>query len=94
MLDRVDVVSEECGPEISGADDLLGSGHPGEMAAAGTAMTITKDVFSFLMCKAATKNCVDPSPVKNISYEEVARGLVTDTTTFITSDCGAKLLCA
>ena len=62
------------------------------MAAAGTAMTIIKDLFGFLVCKATTKNCVDSSPVKDISYEEVARGLVTDTTTFITSDGGLELL--
>ena len=67
MLDRIDAVGEECGPEISGADDLLGSGHPGEMAAAGTAMTIIKDLFSFLVCKETTKNCVDSSQVKDIS---------------------------
>ena len=92
MLDCVDAVGEECGPEISGADDLLGSGHPGEMAAAGTAMTIVKDLFSFLMCQATTKNCVDSSPIKDISNEEVARGMVTDTTTSVPSDCGLKLL--
>ena len=92
MLDRIDAVGEECGPKISGADDLLGSGHPREMAAVGTAMTIIKDLFSFRMCKATTKNCIDSSPVKDISNEEVARGMVTDTTTSVSSDCGLKLL--
>ena len=62
------------------------------MAAAGTAMTIIKDLFSFLVCKATTKNCVDSSPIKDISNEEVARGMVTDTTTSIPSDYGLKLL--
>ena len=55
-------------------------------------MAIIKDLFSFLVCKATTKNGVDSSPVKDISYEEVARGLVADTTTFIMSDFGSKLL--
>ena len=92
MLDRSDAVGEKGGLEVSGVDDLLGSGHPGEMAAAGTAMTIIKDLFGFCMCKATTKNCIDSSPVKDISNEEVARGMVTDTTTSISSDCGLKLL--
>ena len=92
MLDRIDVVGEECGPEISGADDLLGSGHPREMAAAGTAMTIIKNLFSFRMGKATTKNCIDSSLVKDISNEEVARSMVTDMTTFVPSDYGFKLL--
>ena len=63
------------------------------MAATGTTMTIIKDVFSFLKCEEMMKNCVDRSPVKDISYEEVARGLVTDTTTFITRDFGSEFLC-
>ena len=67
MLDRSDAVGEKGGPKVSSVDNLLGSGHPGEMAAAGTSMTIIKDLFSFLVCKATTKNCVDPSPVKDIS---------------------------
>ena len=92
MLDCIDAIGEECGPEISGADDLLGSGHPREMAAAGTAMTIIKNLFSFRMCKATTKNGIDSAPVKDISNEEVARGMVTDTTTFVSSDIGLKLL--
>ena len=92
MFDRIDTVGEECGPEISGVDYLLGSGHPREMAAAGTAMTIIKNLFSFRMGKATTKNGIDPSPVKDISNEEVARGMVTDTTTSVLSDCGVKLI--
>ena len=62
------------------------------MAAADTAMAIIKDLFSFLVCKATTKNRVDSSPVKDISDEEVARGMVTDTTTSVPSDYGLKLL--
>ena len=62
------------------------------MAAAGTAMTIIKNLFSFRMCKATTKDGVDSSPVKDISNEEVARGMVTDMTTSISSDCGLKIL--
>ena len=92
MLDHIDAVGEECGPKISGVDNLLGSGHPREMAAAGTAMTIIKDLFSFLVCKATMKNRVDSSPVKDISDEEVARGMMTDTTMSITSDGGSELL--
>ena len=62
------------------------------MATAGTAMKIIKDLFNFLVCKETTKNRVDSSPVKDISDEEVARGLMTDTTTSITSDGGSELL--
>ena len=55
-------------------------------------MTIIKGLFSFFVCEATTKNCVDSLSVKDISYEEIARGLVTDTTTLIMSDGGSKLL--
>ena len=55
-------------------------------------MTIIKDLFSFFMCEEMTKNCVDSLLVKDISNEEIVRGLVTDMTTLITSDSGSELL--
>jgi hypothetical protein len=92
-LDSVDAVMKQCGPEVPCSNDFLGGGHTREVTTASAAMEIVQDSVSFVDGQTSMKDGVDPMSIKNVSDEEISRGLMVNASMIISREMRPKLLC-
>ena len=79
---------EEGGPKVASANDLLGSGHTGEVSIASTCMKIVEYAFGFHMSEATTNKGVNTLLLKSIANKKVTVGLMANALSIIASDMG------
>jgi len=79
-------------PKITDADDFMGNDHSGEMTTTSATMVGIKHFFIFNMGETTTKDNYDTSTINIVTDEDVPRGLISNTSSIITSDMGGKFL--
>jgi hypothetical protein len=82
-LHDMNAIVKQCKQKITYSDDFLSSGHSQKMAPTCIAMEIIQYSISLVDSKASMKYGFDPSPIQDISDEEIAGGLVVNMTTII-----------
>ena len=70
----------------------MGSSETGEVATASAAMAGIKDLFSFSVCEATTKDRINPATIEVVTNKKVSGGLVSDTSTSLTVKVEGELL--
>ena len=70
----------------------MGSSKTGEVATASSAMAGIKDLFSFSVCEATTKDGVNPTTIEVVADKEVSGGLVSDASVSLTIKVKGELL--
>ena len=63
VFDCLNAITKERRPKIPCAHDFLGSSKTREVATASAAMAGIKDLFSFSVCEATTKDGVNPATI-------------------------------
>ena len=92
VFDCLDAIIEEGRPKIPDAHYFLGSSKTGEVATTSAAMAGIKDLFSFSVCEATTKDRIDPATIKVVTDKKVSGGLVSDKATSLTVKMEGELL--
>jgi hypothetical protein len=59
----VDAIVKQCRPKVTGVNDFLSGGHPGEVAPASATMAVVQDSIDFVNSQASMEYSVDPSPI-------------------------------
>ena len=78
VFDCLNAITKERRPKIPSAHDFLGSSKTGEVATASAAMAGIKDLFSFSVCEATTKDIINPATIEVVTDKKVSGGLVSD----------------
>ena len=92
VFDCLNAISKEGRPKIPSAYDFMGSSETEEVATASAAMAGIKDLFSFSVCEATTKDGVNPTTIEVVADKEVSGGLVSDASASLTIKVKGEIL--
>ena len=88
VFDCINVITEERRQKVTNTHDFLGSHHTREMSTASPIVTSIKDLLYFRMSETTMKDTINTMKIKVIADEKIASGLVSDTSSIITSKMG------
>jgi len=88
VFDYLNIIAKEIRPKLPGTHDFLHSGHSKEVTTKSTTFSGIKNLLSFSMGETTMKGNVDIVMIKVVTDEEVARGLMLNTSSIITSEVG------
>jgi hypothetical protein len=93
LLENVDTVMKQSGPEVPRSDDFLGSRHTREVTPASVIVEIIQDSVGFVNGKTSPKNGVDPTSINNVPDKEVSGSLMANASVVISREVRPEILC-